>query len=170
MSTERIGDWMLTASGRQYWPLDPRIEDVRVEDIATSLAKQCRFAGHTCVPYSVAEHSYHCSYLVPREHALQALLHDATEAYVVDVPRPLKRALGAVYERIEYANWLVICAALGVPVEMHPCVKDADNAMLLAEREQLMHVGGPAWSVPGTAADVAIHAWDWVQARGAWLR
>lgn len=169
MTTPRIGDWMLTASGRQYYPLDPRPEDVHIEDIATALSKQCRFGGHTNVPYSVAEHSYHCSFLVAREHALQALLHDATEAYVVDVPRPLKIALGAVYSGIEQRNWLAICAALGVSCEMHPSVKAADDAMLLAERAQLMPMSGPAWNVPGTAADIAIPAWSWYRARNAFL-
>lgn len=153
---ERRGDWMMTASGLQYWPLDPRAEDVRLTDIAASLSKLCRFGGHSSRFYSVAEHSVLVSQIVPHEHALQALLHDATEAYVVDIPRPLKRGLGSAYADIEELNWLAICDALGVSPEMHPCVKAADDAVLMAERDALLPSGGPRWTVDSAPADVPV--------------
>lgn len=170
MDDQRTGDWMLTASGRQFWPLDPRPSEILIGDIAASLAKQCRYAGHTSTHYSVAEHSVLVSQVVPHEHALQALLHDATEAYCVDVPRPVKRALGAVYAEIEDRIWRAIAERFHVSVEMHPCVKAADDAVLLAERAALMPEGGPAWSVPGTAANVTIEALEWQSAQYLFLR
>src|SRR3990167_2984266 len=90
-------DWIQTASGIAFWPLRPRIEDVRIEDIAHALAAVNRFNGHTRVPWSVAEHSLQLTYELvrvgsPRETCLYGLLHDASEAYLCDMPRPLKRA------------------------------------------------------------------------------
>lgn len=156
--TPRIGDWMQTRSGRAYWPLSPRAEDVDINDIATSLSKICRFGGHIKFEhYSVAEHSVHVSLCVPPEHALQALLHDATEAYVGDVIRPLKQNLLG-YDEIEARNWAVIAQRFGLPLAMHPSVKVADNAVLLAEKEALLE-DPPIpwhWAAGLTAAPVQI--------------
>lgn len=134
---ERIGNWLQTVSGVQYWPLDPQGAEVKIEDIAHSLGMQCRFGGHTRRFYSVAEHCIHVAGLVPLEHGLCGLLHDATEAYVVDVPRPVKLAL-TNYKEIETANWLVLAQKFNLPVEMPACVKHADEAMLIVEQRELM--------------------------------
>jgi hypothetical protein len=165
-----MNDWIITYSGRVYHPLRPRAEEVVIEDIANALAKLCRFGGHTRTHYSVAEHCVHVSHLVPHQYALQALLHDATEAYVVDVPTPVKMALGSVYSEIEHANWVAIAQALDVPVHMDPCVKEADRAMLAAERDQLLPAGGPDWGILVKAPDVAIYGWDWQRARDEFMR
>ena len=84
---KRKGDWMQTHSGIQFWPLDPRPEDILIEDIAHALSNQCRFAGHCCFHYSVAQHSVLVSENVPAQDAMWGLLHDAGEAYLVDLPR-----------------------------------------------------------------------------------
>lgn len=134
---ERKGAWMQTATGRAYWPIDPRPDEVFIEDIAHALAHMCRYGGHCSRFYSVAEHSFHASYLVPRADALAALMHDATEAYVTDVPRPLKKSL-AGYADIERLNWVVIATRFGLPLELPQSVTDADHAMLFAEQKALM--------------------------------
>lgn len=155
---ERIGDWMQTASGRQYWPLDPRAEEVTLFDIAHALSMQCRYGGHCSHFYSVAEHSVLVSRMVPREHALTALLHDATEAYCADVPRPLKRHLSN-YAEIEALNWRAIAEAFMLDEEMHPSIKDADNAILANERDALMMPTPKPW--PGVAVPgVHIECWS----------
>lgn len=149
--TDRIGNWMQTYTGRMFWPLDPRPEEVDIEDIAHSLSMQGRFAGHADHWYSIAEHSVYVSRFVPAEHALQALLHDASEAYVVDVPRPVKPAL-TNYREIEDRVWEAIAAHFGVPAELHPSIKLAENAVLLAEQRDLMKPPPMPWLVPGEPA------------------
>lgn len=89
-------DWLQTFTGRKFFPLDPKIEDICIEDIAHSLSMQCRFNGHSKQFYSVAQHScamVNCWFPKPeqKELAKYALLHDASEAYLSDVPRPLKQ-------------------------------------------------------------------------------
>src|SRR5438093_1391342 len=84
------GDWMQTYSGAKFYPMHPRAEDVDPIDIAHSLSLLCRYNGHLDRFYSVGEHCVLMSQAVGPENALWALLHDATEAYVGDMVRPLK--------------------------------------------------------------------------------
>jgi hypothetical protein len=154
---------MQTATGRQFWSLDPRTSEIFISDVAASLSKQCRFAGHCQYHYSVAQHSFYCSYLVPPELALEALLHDFTEAYCVDVPRPLKADLHG-YAEIEQRIWDAGVPRFALARVLPQCVHDADNAMCLAEKEQIMGdcvVGGliKPWELEGTPADILIEEW-----------
>lgn len=137
MTAERKGHWMQTASGRKFWPLDPRAEEVFIEDIAHSLSMQCRYGGHCQRFYSVAEHSVLASHLVPEKHALAALMHDAAEAYCTDIIRPIKKYL-TQYAEIEQRIWIVIALRFGLPYELPQCVHDADIAMLFSEEKQVM--------------------------------
>ena len=82
--------WVQTVTGKAFYPLKPDPSLISIEDIAWALSMQCRFAGHVLHFYSVAEHCVYISNSVPMEDALWGLLHDATEAYLTDVPRPLK--------------------------------------------------------------------------------
>jgi 5'-deoxynucleotidase YfbR-like HD superfamily hydrolase len=170
----RIGGCMGTWSGQAYYPCDPRAAEVRIEDIAHALSHLCRFGGHSNWFYSVAEHSVYVSQVVPPEHALQALLHDATEAYCVDVPRPLKIMMPE-YAKIEHKNWLAIAERFDLPVEMHPSVKQADNDVLLAEKKVLMLDSDDpdlreAWKlVSGVEARVKVRILSAVDARRVFL-
>ncbi len=74
-------------------PINPDINRIELLDIAISLGNQCRFAGHTQSFYSVAEHCLRVADLLPDELKLTGLLHDASEAYMLDLPRPLKNRL-----------------------------------------------------------------------------
>ncbi len=140
-------DWMCTISGRQYFVSNPRAADVNILDIAHHLSRLCRYTGAIeAEHYSVAEHSVHVSHLVPHEHALAGLMHDATEAYIADLNRPTKLQC-ADYQRLEDANWRVIAPVFGLPFELDPCVKAADTAMLARERDVLMP-NVPAWLKP----------------------
>jgi hypothetical protein len=133
--------YITTHSGRQLDPLAPRIEDIHIWDIAHSLAHLCRFAGHTHQFYSVAEHSVRVSFLVDERAGLHALLHDATEAYLVDVPTPLK-ALLPQYREIEKRLNATICAAFDIePDTYKEEVKKADLEMCAAEVRDLMPIG-----------------------------
>lgn len=132
----RAGSFMQTYTGRQYWPCDPRPHEVFIEDIAHSLSLQCRYAGHCLRFYSVAEHSVLISRSLAATHApevaLAGLLHDAPEAYCVDIPRPLKPYL-TNYKAIEQDNWLAIAERYGLPAELPDEVHDADNRIIADE-------------------------------------
>jgi uncharacterized protein len=156
--TDRVGNWMQTYAGRKFWPIDPRPEEVHIEDIAHALANSCRFAGHCLKFYSVAEHSVLLSTIVPPEMALVGLLHDATEAYVVDVPRPLKPFL-AEFKDIEHKVWCAIAQRYGLDYELPDRIKHADNEMVLAERVQIMTPTDDDWCVPAEPANVVIEGW-----------
>ena len=89
------GPYIQTVSGRRVNPLDPSPDDIDVHDIAVALSNQCRFGGHTRRYYSVAQHACIVSdQMLERgadaQDALWGLLHDASEAYLVDLPHPLK--------------------------------------------------------------------------------
>jgi len=88
---ERKGDWMQIFTGKKFWPLDPKSEEVDIKDIALSLAFQCRFNGHSNYFYSIAQHSVIVSKIVSKDQASAALLHDAAETYIGDMVSPLKR-------------------------------------------------------------------------------
>ena len=90
-----------TRSGRYFDLLNPDPNEIDIDDIASALSKITRFTGHGRFAYSVAEHSVHCASLVPPDYALEALLHDAQEAYLGDVSSPLK-ALLPEYRAIEH--------------------------------------------------------------------
>lgn len=133
----RIGDWMQTYTGRCFWPLDPRPDEVCIEDIAHSLAMRCRYGGHVKKFYSVAEHSVLVSRYVRPEFALWGLLHDAAEAYSSDVPRPLKRCLKD-WKPMEDGIMEAVCDKFGLDIEEPDNVKDVDFAMTTDERAELM--------------------------------
>lgn len=151
---------MQTYSGRKFWPLDPRPEDVDPSDIAHALANQCRFAGHCLRFYSVAEHSILVSRALPPEHQLWGLLHDASEAYLVDVPRPLKPFLRG-YVEMEAAVMSAICRRFDIPEEMPPEVKRVDNAILASEAAQNMSPPPERWSTDsGERVGVNLYYWS----------
>lgn len=131
------GVWMQTFSGVKFHPLSPIESEINIEDIAHSLAYQCRFAGHTRRYYSVAEHSYNVSICVSSQYALAGLLHDAAEAYLVDVPRPVKPSLGG-YKEIEAGLYAAIARRFGLPEQIPEAVKEIDNRILLDERDSLL--------------------------------
>ncbi len=132
----RQGSFMQTFTGRKYWPMSPRPHEVYIEDIAHSLGLQCRYAGHCIKFYSVAEHSVLIARHLAAKHApevaLAGLLHDAPEAYCVDIPRPLKPYL-TNYRAIEQDNWLAIAARFGLSKELPREVHDADNRIIADE-------------------------------------
>lgn len=129
--------WIQTVSGGKFHLLAPTPEEVNLDDITWSLSMQCRYVGHVDRHYSVAEHSWLLSYAVAPEHALHALMHDATEAYVGDMSGPLKLLLPA-YKEIENKIWDAIAQKFGITPELPAEVKDADARILLNERVALM--------------------------------
>jgi hypothetical protein len=128
--------WVGTVSGRKIDFLAPDPDELVIEDIATGLAHINRFAGQTLVPYSVAQHSVYCSLYCP-SHPFDALMHDFPEAYMSDVPRPLKRMLGEAWVELEHRLYEVGAAKFGMLPKIPPEVKDVDDRMLFTERRDI---------------------------------
>jgi len=139
-------DWIQTFSGRKFHSLDPRPDDIFTEDIAHSLANLCRFNGHCLKYYSVAEHSVRVSRMLPDEFKLWGLLHDASEAYLTDLPRPVKRRL-AEFNEIEERLQAAIAVRFELPWPMPDQVKHADNVLLATEARDLMAAPPEPWNL-----------------------
>lgn len=148
----RDNHWIITYTGRQFWPLDPRPEDVCLEDIAHALSNLCRFNGHCRSFYSVAQHSVlvseNCVF------AFRGLLHDAAEAYLGDMSRPMKRSrLGGAYQLAEIHLQDTILLhfgfnqsdSIGAEIEKD-AVKLVDNRLLMTEKEQLVIPHSHIWT------------------------
>jgi hypothetical protein len=127
--------WVGTVSGRKVDFLAPDPEQITIEDIATGLSHINRFAGQMTVPYSVAQHSVYCSIYCP-SHPLDALMHDAPEAYMSDVPRPLKLMLSD-WKELEHRLYGVIATKYGISPIIPPEVKNVDDRMLFTERRDI---------------------------------
>lgn len=136
--------WIQTYSGRQFFPLEPRPADVDVVDVAHSLALQCRFNGHCRPFYSVAEHSVRVSRVLEGPLRLWGLLHDAAEAYISDLPRPLK-ATAPGFRAAEDRLLEVIVTRFGLEWPMPAAVADADDVLLATEMRDLMAPAPVAW-------------------------
>lgn len=129
--------WIQTFTGKRFYPFNPNPADIDIVDIAAALSKTCRFGGHTLKWYSVAEHCVHVANHALPEHKLAALLHDASEAYLVDVPRPIKPLI-ANYYSIEEKIERTIFERFGIEYPFPAAVKLIDNRILSDERAQVM--------------------------------
>lgn len=158
--TRSRGDWMQTFTGRAFYPMDPQPEDVIPADIAHALSLICRYGGHTIRFYSVAEHCVLLSYAVRPENALWALLHDATEAYVGDMVRPLKGSMPA-YRAAEDRVMAAICERFGLRPECPPEVKVADTRILHDERDALMAPSHRPWTSLNDFAPLGVLVEGW---------
>lgn len=175
----RRGGYILTHTGRHFYPLDPRPEEIEIEDIAHGLARLCRYGGHVddVGIYSVAQHSCYVSDLLPPELKLWGLLHDASEALgLVDVPHPVKidpamAGYRAAEERLERA----IAERFGLVWPRPPEVKQADLIMLATEKRDLLrHDGdrdwGPILGVEPRELPIGRPCWKPQDAEDAFLR
>lgn len=145
---ERSGHYIITYSGNKIYFSDIRPEDIEIEDIAHSLSNVCRYTGHCKWFYSVAEHSVWASTHAPLGEALNALLHDAAEAFMCDMATPLKRFLDATnptlskrLRGIEDRIMTAVHAKFGGSWPMSAAVKEVDHRMLATEMYQLMPAG-----------------------------
>lgn len=136
--------WILTHTGKRFDLLAPRAELISTIDIAHALSHVARFNGHTRHHYSVAQHSLLVASIVPADLQLTALLHDATEAYIGDMVRPLK-ALLPEYSEIEHGIWLAICDRFNLDPTLPTCIHEADMIALATERRDLMPEHAESW-------------------------
>jgi 5'-deoxynucleotidase YfbR-like HD superfamily hydrolase len=132
-------DFIQTHTGKQFWPFEPKVEDIDIIDIAHSLSNICRYNGHSKNFYSVAEHSILVASALPDHLKLYGLMHDAAEAYFSDIPQPIKKYLSDI-EELENCLMEKICLAFDLPNPMPQEVKQADLAIIADEKEQVMAV------------------------------
>lgn len=147
--------WILTHSGKRFDPIAPTVDMIDIDDIAHALSHVNRFNGHSHVPYSVAAHSIHVMHLVQTlagrqatpELLLAALLHDASEAYLCDIPSPIKPHLLG-YAQIEANLQQVIADSVGLdPANFSdPLIKQADLIALATEKRDIMPAHTEAWA------------------------
>jgi 5'-deoxynucleotidase YfbR-like HD superfamily hydrolase len=145
------GPYLQTVSGRWVNPFDPDPEQFDAGDIARALANQCRFGGHCRPFYSVAQHSVIVSELVEArggdaEDVFAALMHDASEAYLGDMPHPLKHRspLGAAFREAEARLEQALRERFRIRTDV-PEIKRADRALLATERRAF---SSEAWQWP----------------------
>jgi uncharacterized protein len=132
---EYEGAWMTTFTGKKFHFLNPQPDEIDIVDIAHHLSLLCRFTGAVRSFYSVAEHSIRVAQIVPRGLELAALLHDAAEAYINDISRPVKYS-----HKIEETEKIIsraIGSKFGVDFS-DPRIKQADNVLLATEARDLM--------------------------------
>lgn len=171
------GPYLQTVSGRWVNPFDPDPEQLDAGDIARSLANQCRFGGHCRAFYSVAQHSVIVSELVESrggdaEDAFAALMHDATEAYLGDMPHPLKHrsALGRAFREAEGHLEQAIRDRFRIRPDVLE-IKRVDRALLASERRAF---SAETWHWPELEGvdplDIELTAWSPDEAEAAFNR
>jgi 5'-deoxynucleotidase YfbR-like HD superfamily hydrolase len=132
-------DYIDTFSGKRIYPFNPEISEINIEDIAHALSLLCRFGGHCSEFYSIAQHSVYVSQVCDKENALWGLLHDATEAYIGDVVKPIKRQDEMKkYREAEEKLEKVIAQKFNLTLPLPQDIKIADKRMLIAEKRDLM--------------------------------
>lgn len=137
--------WIQTTSGRCFDLINIEYNTIRIEDIANALSNTCRFGGHTLEFYSVAQHCVLASHTVSPENALAALMHDAAEAFLGDIPSPLKALLPdyrALEKRVEYHIFTTFGLLTGLPKE----IKEVDLQLLATEKRDLLNPSPSSWS------------------------
>lgn len=151
-------NWILTHSGLKFRPMNPDPKEINIEDIAHALSNLCRFGGHCSCFYSVAEHSVLVSqniFSTCSGYTLTGLLHDASEAYLVDVPKPIKRCLIGYYEiEDKLQNMIYQKFKASTSPLSERLVKYADQLMFLNEIEVLMRNPNRYFSKPSKRIDL----------------
>jgi hypothetical protein len=148
---DRGPHWRQTYTGRQVWPLNPRVGDFAIVDIAYGMAGINRYGGGALRNYNVAEHSVLVSLYGDPAYARHKLLHDAAEAITgLDMGAPIKRHPKLAFWRaIEDANQHVIYVQFGIDPTDLGDTKDIDTRILLDEKAVLMGPSPSPWHVPG---------------------
>ncbi|NKI46368.1 phosphohydrolase [Pseudomonas fluorescens] len=135
---------ILTHTGKHFDLLEPNVDMIDPRDISHALAHLCSFNGHTREFYSVAQHSCTVAELVPEEHKLAALLHNAPEAYLGAMTRPLKQWMHT-YHVLEEAVWQHVCKRFDIATALPSCIHLANLIALATERRDLMPSDPAIW-------------------------
>ena len=159
-----MNQYFRTYNGKHVHPLSPSQDEIVIEDVAHSLSQQCRFLGHTHALYTVAQHCVLVSEMVPPGDALWGLLHDASEAYLGDLPAPIKRDPRMEFHRIAEERLLAcIARRFGLAPEMPQSVKRADKILLATEFRDVTAVDDLDWIIAecGCEPDQSLRITPW---------
>ncbi len=167
MSADR-GPWMRTRSRGRFYPMDPRPEEMNILDLASGVARECRYGGQIEGWLDVAQHSIHVASILPDHLKLQGLMHDTPEGLIHDMTRPNKMTLPD-YRALEDRVWRAVSTRFGLPYGLDPMVKQADDAVLMAERNFLFPEDKDIWSVRAEPADIRIQDWDYRESERRFL-
>lgn len=174
--TKFRGDFIGLRHGGRWYPVDPRPEDVDWFELSRALGRLCRWRGHTSEFYSVAQHCIDVADLLPQPLQLWGLLHDAHEAYLGDMPAPLKPYVPG-FEEMEDRSMRAIFLAAGIRWDAMDAkclsdaleaVKVADLKMLATEARDLMG-NPPDWRLPLPPRPNRIEVWTPQAAAARWL-
>ncbi len=160
-----------TYTGRQFRPLAPVADDIDIRDIAHALSLICRYTGHCRCFYSVAEHSVRVARQLPPPLQLWGLLHDAPEAYLSDLCRPLKHCpgFGEKYREAEQRLMTAITYRFGLQMPEPLEVKQMDNRLLFTEQRDLMGRQVKPWRDPVPPLSEIIDPWSPLDAEVAFF-
>lgn len=167
--------WIQTFTGRAIDVETMTADDVSIDDIAHALSMQCRFGGHCEHFYSVAQHSVHVAQVVEDwlgqpGLVIEALLHDAAEAYLLDLPRPIKHTPAlSEYRALDKRIDRIVRARFGLPEQMSDAVKRADEIMLATEAKQLMKPPPGSWDLGEQPIAKPIAPWSPREAKDTFL-
>lgn len=159
--------WIQTYTGKHFNIFNPKIEDICIEDIAHGLSLQCRFNGQCNQFYSVAEHCARMAAWDLPGDPKQRLFHDAAEAYIGDIPSPIKQNFPE-FKKIEENLLKIIFKKFKIPLYNKDIVKEADLIMLATEARDLMNNPND-WGILPMPYKERINPWDWKTARGSFI-
>ncbi len=169
----RKGDYIFLANGKKFYFQDPNPKDFNIQDIAHGLALTCRFGGQVPHFYSIAQHSIYVAKPL-KKHALRGLLHDASEGYVHDIIKPLKRVIEPLYGPIEDKIMRCVYERFGLDPddkEGNNAVKNSDMRVLYTEIEQLIPKRATSYfNNKYKPYNFKIKPWDWETARHVFLQ
>lgn len=164
-------EWIQTWSGLKFSFENTTPEMLNIEDIAHALSNTCRFAGHVKNFYSVGQHSVLVSIYTHPTLALMGLLHDASEAFLNDIPSPIKHSeIFAGYREMETRIQTLIYQKYGINSPEHPLVKETDLRMLATEKRDLMSKPPEDWNLPFEPFAEVIEPWGPEKAKEEFLK
>jgi len=158
MTNEKCNNWMQTFTGEQFDPLNPDPDKINILDIGHALSNLCRYGGHCSKFYSVAQHcvivaNYIYKITKSKQKAMAGLLHDASEAYLVDIPRPIKQRLKDYNEYEDFLLKVIFKKFNAQPYT--DIVHEIDMRVLMTEAKYLM--GDPKnWNIPYEPIDEVV--------------
>lgn len=164
-------------SGRRFCPLNPVVSDIDILDIAHALSLECRFANQAKVHYSVAQHSCLVAQTLvdwgeDRETVRWGILHDAHEAYLCDIPSPMKEHPDfAPYREVEARVQRAVCERFGLPEKEPEAVRRADKVLLATEARDLMPFREAHWrGLTMPPLEIRIRPWAAHEAKSRFLQ